>query len=258
ELIRICRDTDISLIVPTIDTELEILAQNKRRIESETAARVLVSDFDSVAVCCDKIKTAEYFAAHGFGYPKVIDKAMLANKDYEFPLFIKPVDGSSSINAFKVKNEKELRFFLDYIHNPIVQECVAGVEYTADCFSDFDGNVISVVPRIRMQTRSGEILKGKTDKNRAVIDDVKKLVGSFGFIGQTTVQFFLCDNGEIKYIEINPRFGGGAPMSMAVGADSCENLYRLLRGETLEYNEDYEDGVVFARFDNSVRVSGEH
>ena len=77
----------------------------------------------------------------------------------------------------------------------------------------------------------------------------------FGFIGQITVQCFLCDNGEIKYIEINPRFGGGAPMSISAGADSCENLYRLLRGEKLEYSENYEDGVIIARFDGSVRVS---
>lgn len=255
EIIRVCNAADIALIVPTIDTELVTLAENKQRIENETNARVLVSDKASVEVCCDKIKTAAYFEAHGFGYPKVIDEKAIAKKEYEFPLFIKPTDGSSSINAFKVKNQKELDFFKEYIQNPIVQECVQGTEYTADCFSDLEGNVITVVPRIRLQTRGGEILKGKIDKNRQIIDDVKKLVQSFGFIGQTTVQFFVTDGGEIKYIEINPRFGGGAPMSMAVGADSCENLYKLLRGDRLEYNEDYQDGVVFARFDGSVRVS---
>ena len=90
----------------------------------------------------------------------------------------------------------------------------------------------------------------------AGIGVVKKLVESFGLIGQITVQCFLCDDGTIKYIEINPRFGGGAPMSIGAGADSCEKLYRLLRGEKLDYSEDWEHGVTFSRFDNSVRVSG--
>lgn len=256
ELIKLCNDNDVSLVVPTIDTELEILAENREHIERATGARVLVSDVESVSACCDKKKTAEHFAANGFGCPRVLSDADIKEKRYTFPLFIKPENGSSSINAFKVKNEKELAFFREYIDAPIVSEFVDGAEYTVDCLLDFDGNPITVVPRVRLATRSGEILKGRIDKNRAVIDDVKRLLGTFGFIGQITVQCFVCADGTIKYIEINPRFGGGAPMSIAAGADSCENLYRLLAGEKLEYNEDYEDGVTVSRFDGSVRVSG--
>lgn len=253
-LISTCKEKEIALIVPTIDTELEILAKSKEKIEKNSQARVLVSDYASTAACCNKIETVRVLEKHGFGYPQVITESDLKNKTYNFPLFIKPQDGSSSINAFKIKTERELRFFLDYIDKPIVQECVSGSEYTVDCFCDFDGQVITVVPRIRLATRGGEVLKGKIDKNAAIVADVKRLLQTIGFIGQITVQCFLCDDGSIKYIEINPRFGGGAPMSIAVGADSCEKLYRLLLGEKLNYNEDYEDGVVFSRFDTSVRI----
>lgn len=253
-LTELCKKQEISLIVPTIDTELEILAKNKKFIEDNSGAKVLVSDFDSVSVCCDKNKTAEYFKDRGFGFPRVISRDDIKSENYSFPLFIKPEDGSSSINAFKIENKRELEFFSEYVKRPIIQECVSGTEYTIDCFSDFDGNVVTVVPRIRISTRSGEILKGRIDKNRSVIDDVKRLAESFGFIGQTTVQCFLCDDGTIKYIEINPRFGGGAPMSILAGADSCEKLYRLLRGEKLAYNEDYRDGLIISRFDNSIVV----
>ena len=253
-LVKICKDNEIALVVPTIDTELEILAKNKQNIEKESGAIILISDYESVAVCCDKFKTAEYFETHGFEYPKVIEQEKLKAEDCKFPLFIKPLDGSSSINAFKVNNESELKFFMNYVKKPIVQEYVSGTEYTVDCFSDFDGNIITVVPRIRLATRGGEVLKGKIDKNPVIIDNVKNLLTSFGFIGQITVQCFLTGDGTIKYIEINPRFGGGAPMSIYAGANSCENLYKLLKGEKLEYNENYEDGVVFARFDGSVRV----
>lgn len=253
-LIDICKTNNIALIVPTIDTELVKLAENKERIQNESGARVLVSDTDAVKICCDKTLTAKFFAEHGFGYPKTYDIKEVKSGAAKLPLFIKPKDGSSSIGAHKIQDRREAEFFVDYVNDPIVQECVSGAEYTADCFCDFDGNIITVVPRLRIATRGGEILKGRVEKNEKIIADVKRLVAAFGFIGQITVQCFLTDGGEIKYIEINPRFGGGAPMSIAAGADSCENLYRLLGGEKLAYNEDYEDGAVFSRFDGSVRV----
>lgn len=254
EVIRVCKDNDIALVVPTIDTELEILALNRERIEKESGAKVLISNYDSVVICCDKIKAAKFFEDNGFGIPEVITDDMVEKGDYEFPLFIKPLDGSSSINAFKINNKKELDFFRWYIDKPILQKCVKGTEYTIDCFIDFEGNIITVVPRIRLQTRSGEVLKGRIDKNQYIIDDVKKLVHALNLVGHITVQCFLGEDNSIRYIEVNPRFGGGAPMSIMAGADSTENLYRLLRNEKLEYNDKYIDGATYSRFDNSIRI----
>lgn len=252
-IIEICSIANIALVVPTIDTELEILAENKEYIEKETNAKLLVSNVDSVAICCNKIRTAIWFEENGFGYPKVITKQDIENKNYSFPLFIKPLNGSSSVNAFKINNEKELLFFNEYIKEPIIQECILGKEYTIDCFLDFSGNPLTIVPRERLATRGGEVLKGRIEKNQLIINDVLRLVKKLNVIGQITVQCILTET-DIKYIEINPRFGGGAPMSIAVGADSCEKLYRLLLGEKLEYSEDYRDGTIFARFDNSVEI----
>ena len=108
-------------------------------------------------------------------------------------------------------------------------------------FLDFNSNPITIVPRLRLATRSGEISKGLIVKHRIIIDTIKNMMDKFKFIGHITVQLKI--DKDIKFIEINPRFGGGAPMSIAAGADSCENLYRLLMGEQLSYNEVYEDDV---------------
>lgn len=134
----------------------------------------------------------------------------------------------------------------------MLQEYVGGDEYTIDVFLDFDSNPITIVPRLRLATRSGEISKGLIVKHRIIIDTIKNMMDKFKFIGHITVQLKI--DKEIKIIEINPRFGGGAPMSIAAGADSCENLYRLLMGEQLSYNEDYEDDVYFLRYDSSIMV----
>lgn len=135
--------------------------------------------------------------------------------------------------------------------DPIVQDFMEGEEFTVDIFLDFDSNIITIVPRLRIATRSGEISKGKIIKDRGIINDIKRLMRVLKPIGHITVQLMKTKKG-IEYIEINPRFGGGAPMSIQSGADSCENLYRLLMGERLEYNENYRDNIIFLRFDYSI------
>ena len=143
---------------------------------------------------------------------------------------------------------------MEYIKEPMVQEFIEGTEYSVDVFCDFDSNPITVVPRIRLATRGGEIAKGQISRDREIINDVMRMLDILKPVGHITIQCMKTKRG-IEYIEINPRFGGGAPMSIDAGADSCENLYRLLLGEKLQYNEDYKDGMLFVRFDKSISIN---
>lgn len=256
QLIEICKKEEINLIIPTIDTELIKLSQNKAQIESETGAKILISNQNVINICRDKYKTVDFFLGNELKAPKYITKNDLASKNYQFPLFIKPLNGSSSINAFKVHNEKELDFFIGYVENYILQEFAEGIEYTIDAFCDFNCEPITIVPRKRLAVRSGEILKGITEKNNLIISEVKKVLNILRPIGQITLQGILTEKGFF-FIEINPRFGGGAPMSIAAGADSCKNLYRLLLGEHLNYCNDFEEGMLSIRFDQAIFLDKE-
>lgn len=255
-LIEVSKSENIKLIIPTIDTELLKLAENKEKIERETNAVLNISSLDVIKICRDKYKTQFFFETHGFGVPKLITEEKIEKKDYRFPLFIKPLNGSSSLNAFRINNEKELEFFRDYIPNPIIQECVVGEEFTIDILCDFNSNPITIVPRKRLATISGEISKGLIVKDRGIIEDIKRLVKVFKPLGHITVQCIKTAE-EIKYIEINPRFGGGAPMSIVAGANSPKNLYRLLLGEKLDYNENYKDNLLSLRYNEAVFINAE-
>lgn len=253
-IIDICKKEEVSLIVPTIDTELLLLAENKDRIEQETEARVLVSDIEIIRICRNKLVTQKFMEEHGFLMPICYQKEEIDHQELKFPLFMKPIDGSSSIDAFKVNNREELETYLKLIKEPIIQEYIEGEEYTVDVFLDFDSNIISIVPRIRIATRSGEISKGRIVKDKEITADVKRLMGVLRPVGHITVQCKKTEKG-IVYIEINPRFGGGAPMSIKAGADSCKNLYRLMMGEKLAYNENFRDNVTFLRFDSCIMLN---
>lgn len=253
EIINICKKEDIVLVIPTIDTELLKLSENRDKIENSCKAKLHLSRQEVIKICRNKHNTQKFLEKNNFGVPKCLSDEDISNKNYNFPLFIKPEDGSSSKNAFKINNEKELMFFKDYIDKPIIQEFMHGTEYSVDVFCDFDSNPITIVPRKRLAVRSGEILKGQIEKNMDIINDVKRMIDILKPIGHITIQCMITDAG-IEYIEINPRFGGGAPMSIDAGADSCKNLFRLLKGEKLSYNEDYIDHMYFARFDSSIEI----
>ena len=252
-LLNICKKYDIKLVVPTIDTELLKISENIDKFE-KIGVKVNISTSDVIRICRNKKNTAKWLEENGFNSPRMITDEDLSNNNYEFPLFIKPLDGSSSINAFKIENKKELDFFKDYVPNPIIQEMVFGTEYTIDVFCDFNGQLITVVPRKRLAVRSGEILKGIIDKDRVIIDEIKIIISKLKPYGHITVQCIKSENNVVNILEINPRFGGGAPMSIDAGADSPKNLYRILMGEKLEYNEDYKDKLYFSRFDDAIMI----
>lgn len=257
-IIDSCNKFGIDLIVPTIDTDLILLSERKEEIEKATKAKVLISSADVIKICRDKKNTQRFLEENGFSVPRMITDKDIESGNVSWPVFIKPLDGSSSVNAFKADDREELDTFKRIIGEGkyIIQDFMEGTEYTVDAFVDFDGNPITVVPRIRIAVRSGEILKGRIAKNDAIIKDVIRLLKVLKPIGHITLQCMETENG-IKYIEINPRFGGGAPMSIKAGADSCENLYRLLCGEKLSYNEDYRNDLIFLRFDACIMLNGD-
>ena len=157
EIIKVCQRESIKLIIPTIDTDLLLLAEERERIESESGAVVLISSIEMISICRDKINTQKFLEENGFKIPKMYSEEELNSDKLQFPLFIKPKSGSSSINTFKVNTFEELTTYRSLIKEPIVQDFMEGEEFTVDVFLDFSGELITVVPRLRMATRSGEI-----------------------------------------------------------------------------------------------------
>ncbi|MDP0507289.1 MAG: ATP-grasp domain-containing protein [Fusobacterium sp. JB019] len=251
KVIKICKKENISMIIPTIDPELILYSENKEKIFKESGAKVIVSDLNSIKIMRDKIKTEIFLKEKGFKVPKTITKEDIKNKNYNFPLFIKPLNGSSSFNNFKINSEKELEFFKNYVPNPLIQEFIDGTEYCVDVFNDLDSNIITAVPKNRLAFREGEITKGRIEKDKKIIEISKNLMKVLPSIGEINFDCMKKD-GEIYILEINGRFAGGAPMSFESGADSPMNLYKIFSGEKLEYNENYKDNMLSLRFDTAI------
>lgn len=252
ELIDICRKYEIKLLIPTRDEELLLFSKNIEKF-SNVGTKIMVSPEESIAICQNKDSFIEFCNLHGFDIPRTFSNV----EDYsklEYPLFIKPKIGKGGLNTFKVDTLEELESILKLFDDVIIQEFVDWNEYTVDLFADFDGKVISAVPRERINVLGGESLVTKTFKNEKIIEETIRLAKSLNLIGHNTIQCFF--NGEIvKFIEINPRFGGAAILSFEAGANSPENLIKLLNGENLKpiiYN--FKDNFLALRFVNEIFI----
>jgi carbamoyl-phosphate synthase large subunit len=253
ELLKLCTSEKIDLIIPTIDTELQILSDNKDCF-LKNGIMPLVSDKNVVDICRDKFRTHKFLRQNGFLTPETFER--VEDRPINYPLFIKPLDGSSSINAFKIKNEKELLFFIDYIPNPIIQEYISGTEFTIDVFCDFKSQPIFITIRERIAVRSGEVLKTRISKDDNLTQEIIRLVECLKPVGPITIQVIKSFKDQKYYfIEINARYGGGAPLSIFAGADSPLALYRLLKKERVEPDFNCaQNELYFLRFDQSVAV----
>lgn len=253
-LVAICKNENIDLLIPTIDTDLLKLSQSKEQFEN-IGTKVLISDVQMIQICRDKRFTGDFFESCGLHAPKVFDD--YTKYDMEYPCFIKPKDGSSSINAYKVKDAQELKELAAKVNDYVVQPFIDGTEYTVDIFCDFDRNPIFITPRERVAVRGGEVLQTKIVSDESILSECKLLIEKFRPYGPITVQLIKDNKTGINYyIEINPRYGGGAPLSIKAGADSPKVLLQLLQGKNVDSDIlAAKAGKSYSRFDQSIAIT---
>jgi carbamoyl-phosphate synthase large subunit len=258
QLLKIVKQANVKLLVPTVDLDLQILAKNKDKFAA-AGCIVLVSKPQVVNICQDKRETFKFLIKNGFDTPKTLTaKQVLAKKNLKYPCFSKPWDGYASKGNAIVRNRRELAFYTKKIPNCIVQEFIKGEEFTCDVFVDFKLQVRCVVPRKRIETRAGEVSKSKIIKNSKIMQQTANLVKKLGAgPGVITVQLILTKDKKIKFIEINPRFGGGAPLSIRAGANFPRWILQQLNGKELQIKfDDFEDNLAMLRYDAEIWLKG--
>lgn len=252
-LLDICKAEKVGLLVPTIDTELELLAANAKRFLAEANCRVNISPPETVRICADKIKTQAFFEQNNIKCPKMVSSDICGSLGLKYPMFVKPRAGSSSINAFKAENYEQYSFFREYVKDCIVQEFVSGTEYTVDLLCDFCGNFKAMGARQRLSVRAGEVLKALTVKDAQIESAVKDIAKKLGLFGVNTLQCIKNESG-IYFTEINARFGGGAPVSVYAGLDLPRHLIDMASGKDVCIDDSFRENMLFSRFDDCVLV----
>jgi carbamoyl-phosphate synthase large subunit len=248
-LCALCRREQVHLIIPLIDPDLPVLACHLPIIE-RAGTKVLVSNEATIEVCRDKEKTFQFLHQRAIPTPKVFTLEEARRK--KFPLFIKRKNGSASVDAYKVNSARELEFFAQYVPDALIQEFVSGEEYTVDVFSDWSGKALLAVPRKRLKVRAGEVAVGRIERDIKVEALAKGVARKLQTIGPVNIQ--IIRTRKSAYVtEINPRFGGGCPLSIAAGAPFPQwTILMAMKRRFSSRLVRIQGGLTMMRFDDSL------
>lgn len=251
-LLELCVRENVGLVVPTIDTELLGLAEARSRFAAE-GIHLVISDESLIHRCRDKRHTGDLFRELEIDTPRILDRDALS-----FPCFAKPYDGSRSVGAAKLNAASEFTdsmrqdskmMFMEYID-------ASHEEYTVDIYFDRSGHLRCLVPRHRVEVRDGEVNKGVTRRNHVYTYLLERLKYVEGARGCLTLQLFVHPM-ENRYaaLEINPRFGGGFPLSYAAGANYPGWLLdEYLLDQDIQFFGGWESDLLMLRYDAQVLV----
>jgi carbamoyl-phosphate synthase large subunit len=216
---------DVDAVISSVAEEMLVLSGH----EPDVGADLWVPDADVVRTCLDKWRFWEVLG------PTDVPVAATARPTDGLdalldtlpgPWVVKPRSGRGSRDVHFAVDRDELAWAVERVTDPIVQTRAPGTEFTVDVLTDRDGRVAGAVPRWRLETRAGVSTKGRTFDDPRVIDAARRTVERVGLQGVANVQGFVADDGHVVIIEVNPRFSGGLPLSLAAGADLVGEFLR--------------------------------
>lgn len=236
-LLNICEKHSVRLILSFLDGDIGALAATRSQFLERGTIPLITSDTVN-AVCLDKWNTFCFLREHGFTCPvtyKDLDSVRqgLDSGAISFPLIVKPRRGSASINVFTARNTAELEVFFNYAEEMIVQPKLSATEYGVDVCSHLTtGEVLAVVVKRKVTMRSGETDQAMIVDNPKIEEMVRRLAGILKVPGPLDIDILEVD-GIPHILEMNPRFGGGYPLSHLAGANFPAIIMAMIRNQPI-------------------------
>jgi carbamoyl-phosphate synthase large subunit len=283
ELVRICRQESVQLVIPQTTREVEALSRRKNLL-AQQGIYVMVSDRCAIEVANNKWRLALEFERLNFPIPahrlarsedELVAAAALLGYP-ENPVVVKPPvsNGMRGVRILK-KDAWNLDRFLsekpdgleisledlvgilrrgDRWPELLVSEYLPGPEYSVDAFIGSKAQV--AIPRARLAVRSGitfeSSLELREDLSRYSVEASRYL----GLKYAVGFQFKLDRNGVPKILECNPRVQGTMVASVFSGTNVIWLALRELQGDAPpEIPERFNPGC-FYRFWGGISVMG--
>ena len=257
-ILDICKKEKVDALFTLIDPEISLIAKNKTRF-LDIGTIPLVSEYEQVELAFDKYKMFCYLKENGFKIAKsYVDKNEFYTDLHEgkinFPVFVKPVKGSASINISKVNSKKEIDLLFDLYDNLIIQEFLNGQEIGADVYIDpISKKVVSIFTKEKIKMRAGETDKARSFKDKELFELISRLIEKIGY--QYMIDMDIFKIGNDYYIsEINPRFGGGYPHAYESGVKFTKFVINSINNvENQNHIGEYEENIYMMKY-NEIMI----
>jgi carbamoyl-phosphate synthase large subunit len=235
---------NIHIVLPFVDPAIIVASRLKKQIPN---IFIPVSDEQTCEIMFDKRKSSDWFFQHDIPQPERYNPTNIS-----YPAILKPVNGSASKGLIICRDKISLPKQIDFKAYLIQAFIEDGVEYSVDCYVDSNGQILSIVPRIRLEVSGGEAVKSMIIRDEEVITASMKILSSGSFCGPITIQFIKGNNNQVYVMEINPRLGGAVVASIGAGSGMISFILGEALHEPLFPIYDWKDRTLMTRYFKEV------
>lgn len=256
----------IDAIYPAMDMVLSVI----KNAEDYLQCRVISSPKESVDICLSKSKTYDVLQ----NVVKVPILYSNINDDTIYPVFCKFDVGYGSRGAQKIADYSSLLDYKKSHKDILVCEYLPGEEYTVDCFTDKEGELLFIGARIRGRVSNGISVNTIPCDNSEFIPIVEAIHKKIKFRGAWFAQFKRDKNGVLTLLEVAARLGGSSSLFRAQGVNFAslsiydafdvpvsivKNEYTIEMDRALDnvYKIDIEYNEVYCDYDDCCVLEGE-
>lgn len=263
---QVVRDNNIDAVYPAMDAVIELLKSN----EDFLGCKVVSSPIETTQICLSKSRTYKVLE-NVVKVPKTFTADELVIAGEPFPVFAKPDIGYGSRGAKKISSVEDLKAHLALYPSCILSEFLPGKEYTVDCFSSHNGDLLFAAARERCRIMNGISVNTKPVKENAeeFVEFAKRINSAIKFNGAWFYQVKRDANGKLTLLEVASRFGGSSSLFRAQGINFAlmslfdafdipvsvlRNGYDVIMDRALDnkYKLDLKYSEVFVDFDDCI------
>jgi Predicted ATP-grasp enzyme len=195
------RSGQFDLLYPAMDGVLSSFAKHRDLLDPKIVlpegdtAEITRSKSLTYQVCGDAVPT-----------PRIVD---IGRPRLEYPIFAKPDVGQGSVGALKINDPEELNHYLHSCKTkPVFMEYLPGKEYTIDCFTNRDGELVYAGARLRRSVKGGISVNTVAADGQKFSDLAEKVNRKLQQRGGWFLQVKERENGELVLLEVSSRIAG--------------------------------------------------
>lgn len=218
KLLSVCERHRINVVWPCNDEEIYLLSKHRETLAAR-GLTVLANDWAATRVAMDKFEANQIARQVGFPAPRSLrvaeGDALPALDDLAFPVMVKASRSTSSVGVRKVHDAEQLRTavndLLAEFAGVFIEEYVEGDrEISINVLRAPDGEVLCCfgLRKFHYIHPSWSTAAEVIDLPPEVVAQAKRLLDALDLVGFVAIQTKLdVRDGELKLIEVNPRFG---------------------------------------------------
>jgi carbamoyl-phosphate synthase large subunit len=235
-LLAVCRALRPEAIFSGVELEMPRLLRLRPELEALGVRTWLPPEW-ALHACVDKARFARVLRENGVPTPRTWLPHRLYAIHGARALIVKPRRGQGSRNVHACTTREQARVLCQLVPDPLVQEHIAGREFTADCLTGPDGRS-SVILRWRLLVKGGLAVVSETFQHQQAEAAVRATLAALGMTGVCCVQGFVRErDGAVLITEANARFAGAFLASVAAGADLVGQALRATFGLDIDHRQ---------------------